>query len=307
MLAYGATFDADAAREGHEGRDRTGAASWSRRTPGAWMPQQFDNPANVEIHARTTAREILADFPGSALDALITGVGTGGHLTGCARSAEAVVARAEGLRRRADAVAGDLRRAAAPHPIQGIGAGLHPDQPSYQALLDGVDPVDAEPMPRTGAPRPRARRACWSASRSGATLAAIAQKLPELPSGAACSASTTTPASATCRSKDSCPPSSGPVTRRRGPGCARCIAAVTHRCTTDIRSIRRAATMAPRIEEDRHGQPSRTRSRARASAAPWRPRRQCSSRSPTRGSRKRVARRCVACFRSAWPAGGARR
>ena len=71
-------------------------------TPGSWMPQQFENPANVEVHMRTTAQEILADFP-DGLDALITGVGTGGHITGCAQRAEAEMAEAQGVRGRADA------------------------------------------------------------------------------------------------------------------------------------------------------------------------------------------------------------
>ena len=88
------------------------------------MPQQFENAANVDVHARTTAQEIAADFP-DGVDALITGVGTGGHITGCAQVLKKMAA-AEGLRGRADGLAGDLRRPAAPHPIQGIGAGFMP-------------------------------------------------------------------------------------------------------------------------------------------------------------------------------------
>ena len=78
------------------------AAELVAATPGAWMPQQFDNPANIEVHVRTTAQEIAADFP-SGIDALITGVGTGGHITGCAQVLKKHVAEAEGVRGRADA------------------------------------------------------------------------------------------------------------------------------------------------------------------------------------------------------------
>ena len=98
MLAYGATFELTPREKGMNG-------SIARReliaaTPNSWMPQQFENPANIDAHVRTTAAEIAADFP-EGLDALITGVGTGGHLTGCAR-AEGEVAEAQGVCRRAD-------------------------------------------------------------------------------------------------------------------------------------------------------------------------------------------------------------
>ena len=83
MLAYGASFDLTPREKGMKGAIAR-AQELVAATPGAWMPQQFENPANTEIHARTTAQEILADFP-EGLDVLITGVGTGGHLTGCAK------------------------------------------------------------------------------------------------------------------------------------------------------------------------------------------------------------------------------
>ena len=83
MLAYGASFELTPREKGMNGAIAR-AAELVATTPGAWMPQQFENPANVEVHARTTAEEIAADFP-SGIDALITGVGTGGHITGCAR------------------------------------------------------------------------------------------------------------------------------------------------------------------------------------------------------------------------------
>ena len=83
MQAYGATFDLTPREGGMKGAIAR-AEELAAKTPGAWIPQQFENPANIAIHAATTAREILADFP-DGLDALITGVGTGGHLTGCAQ------------------------------------------------------------------------------------------------------------------------------------------------------------------------------------------------------------------------------
>src|SRR6476619_1459347 len=83
MLAYGAKFELTDRAKGMQGAvDR--AKELIDQTPGSWMPQQFDNPANVEVHKRTTAQEILRDFADQPRDALITGVGTGGHITGCA-------------------------------------------------------------------------------------------------------------------------------------------------------------------------------------------------------------------------------
>ena len=173
-------------------------------TPGAWMPQQFENPANIEVHARTTAQEILADFP-EGLDALITGVGTGGHITGCARVLKKAWPKLKVFAVEPTASPVISGGEPSPHPIQGIGAGFIPENLDT-ALLDGVIQVEAD------AAEEMARRAAREEGMlvgisSGATLAAIAQKLPDLPPGAACSASTTTPASAICRSRDSCRPS----------------------------------------------------------------------------------------------------
>ena len=107
MLAYGAKFVLTPRAEGMKGAIAK-AQQLIAETPGSWMPQQFDNPANIDVHARTTAQEILTDFP-DGIDALITGVGTGGHITGCAQVLKQVAA-AEGVRGRADRIAGDLRR-----------------------------------------------------------------------------------------------------------------------------------------------------------------------------------------------------
>jgi cysteine synthase A len=179
MLAYGATFVLTPRAEGMKGAIAK-AQALIGATPGSWMPQQFDNPANVEVHERTTAREILADFP-DGLDALITGVGTGGHITGCARVLKKAwpalkVYAVEPAQ--SPVISGG---APSPHPIQGIGAGFIPKNLDT-ALLDGVITVEAE------AAREMARRAAREEGllvgiSSGATLAAIAQKLPGLPAG----------------------------------------------------------------------------------------------------------------------------
>ena len=180
MLAYGASFDLTPREKGMKGAIAR-AHELALETPGAWIPQQFDNPANVEVHARSTAQEILADFP-QGLDALITGVGTGGHISGVAQ-----VLKAQFPQLKVFAVEPTLSPvisggAAAPHPIQGIGAGFIPKN-LHTALLDGVILVDAEPA-REYARRCAREEGMLVGISSGATLAAIAQKLPELPAGA---------------------------------------------------------------------------------------------------------------------------
>ena len=180
MLAYGATFELTPREKGMKGSIAR-AMELVAATPGAWMPQQFENPANIDAHVRTTAQEILADFP-EGLDALITGVGTGGHLTGCAQVLKArwPTLRVFAVEPQASPVISG--GAPSPHPIQGIGAGFIPAN-LHTALLDGVIQVDAE------AAREMARRSAREEGMlvgisSGATLAAIAQKLPDLPPGA---------------------------------------------------------------------------------------------------------------------------
>ena len=180
MLAYGASFDLTPREKGMKGAIAR-AQELVAATPGAWMPQQFENPANIEVHVRTTAQEILADFPGG-LDALITGVGTGGHLSGCARVLKAAWPQLKVYAVEPTASPVISGGAPAPHPIQGIGAGFIPKNLDTD-LLDGVIQVEAE------AAREMARRSAREEGMlvgisSGATLAAIAQKLPELPAGA---------------------------------------------------------------------------------------------------------------------------
>ena len=131
MLAYGASFELTPREKGMKGAIAR-AEELVAETPGAWMPQQFDNPANIDVHVRTTAQEILADFP-DGLDALITGVGTGGHLTGCAQVLKAKWPQAEGLCGRAGGLAGDLRRQPVAAPDPGHRRRLHPEQPAHRA------------------------------------------------------------------------------------------------------------------------------------------------------------------------------
>ena len=180
MLAYGASFDLTPREKGMKGSIAR-AMELVAATPNSWMPQQFENPANVEAHARSTALEILADFP-NGIDALITGVGTGGHLSGCAQVLNAkwpklMVYAVEPLA--SPVISGG---APSPHPIQGIGAGFIPKNLNT-ALLDGVIQVDAEPA-REMARRCAREEGILVGISSGATLAAIAQKLPDLAAGA---------------------------------------------------------------------------------------------------------------------------
>ncbi|MCW5222440.1 cysteine synthase A [Verminephrobacter aporrectodeae] len=180
MLAYGAQFDLTPREKGMRGAiDR--AQELRAQTPGAWIAQQFENPANVEVHVRCTAQEILADFP-EGFDALITGVGTGGHLTGVARVLRAKFPALKVFAVEPAASAVISGGAPAPHPIQGIGAGFIPKNLDT-SLLDGVIRMDAEPA-REYARRCAREEGLLVGISSGATLAAIAQKLPELPAGA---------------------------------------------------------------------------------------------------------------------------
>ncbi len=179
MLAYGATFELTPREKGMNGSIAR-AKELLEQTPNSWMPQQFENPANIDVHVRTTAAEIAADFP-EGLDALITGVGTGGHITGCAQVLKAKWPKLKVFAVEPAASPVISGGKPSPHPIQGIGAGFIPAN-LHTKLLDGVILVEAE------AARVMARRAAREEGvlvgiSSGAALAAIAQKLPELPAG----------------------------------------------------------------------------------------------------------------------------
>ena len=179
MLAYGAKFELTPREKGMKGCIAR-AEELIAATPNSWMPQQFENAANIEVHMRTTAQEILADFP-QGLDVLITGVGTGGHLTGCAQVLKKAWPRLTVFAVEPSASPVISGGAPSPHPIQGIGAGFFPKN-LHTALLDGVIQVEAEAA-REMARRSAREEGIFVGISSGATLAAIAQKLPELPAG----------------------------------------------------------------------------------------------------------------------------
>jgi cysteine synthase A len=181
MLAYGASFDLTPKEKGMKGAIER-ALELISQTPDSWMPQQFENPANIDVHVRTTAQEILTDFADAPLDALITGVGTGGHITGTAQ-----VLKEAWPNLKVYAVEPTLSPVISggqpgPHPIQGIGAGFIPANLHTQ-LLDGVIQVDPA-VAKDYARRAAREEGMLVGISSGATLAAIAQKLSELPAGA---------------------------------------------------------------------------------------------------------------------------
>jgi cysteine synthase A len=179
MLAYGATFDLTPREKGMKGAIAR-ATELAEQTPNSWIPQQFENPANIDVHVRTTAQEILQDFP-SGVDYIITGVGTGGHLSGVAQVLKAQWPQLKVFAVEPTASPVISGGAPAPHPIQGIGAGFIPKNLKTE-LLDGVIQVEAEAAREYGRRSAREEGLLVGIS-SGATLAAIAQKLPEIAPG----------------------------------------------------------------------------------------------------------------------------
>jgi len=131
MLAYGASFDLTPREKGMKGAIER-ALELVSTTPGSWMPQQFENPANIAVHVRTTAQEILADFADTPIDVLVTGVGTGGHITGTAKELKKHWHGAQGVRGRTDAVAGHLGRGTGSACHSGYRRRLHPGEPAYR-------------------------------------------------------------------------------------------------------------------------------------------------------------------------------
>ena len=179
MKAYGASFELTPREKGMKGAIEK-AKELAAATPNSWVPQQFDNPANIEVHVKTTAQEILKDFP-NGVDYLITGVGTGGHITGVGR-----VLKEKFPNTKIFAVEPSLSPvisggAPSPHPIQGIGAGFIPNNLDTK-ILDGVIQVTKEDA-FDFAIRAAKEEALFGGISSGATLAAIAKKLPEIPAG----------------------------------------------------------------------------------------------------------------------------
>ena len=179
MQAYGATFELTPREKGMNGAIAK-AKELLATIPNSWMPQQFDNPSNIEVHVRTTAEEILRDFE-TGFDYLITGVGTGGHITGVAQVLKKhfpylkVFAVEPAL---SPVISGGQP---GPHPIQGIGAGFIPTNLQTH-LLDGVIQVTKEEAFEY-AKRSALEEGIFAGISSGATLAAVAKKIPDMIAG----------------------------------------------------------------------------------------------------------------------------
>jgi cysteine synthase A len=176
MSAYGAEFDLTPREKGMKGAIER-AKELALTVPGSWVPQQFENQANVEIHRRTTAQEIIEDFP-EGFDVLITGVGTGGHITGVT---EILKKKFKNLKAYAvEPVLSPVLSGGAPgpHPIQGIGAGFVPAILDMK-LLDGIIQITKEEA-FTYTSRAAREEGIFLGVSSGASLAAVAKKLPDL-------------------------------------------------------------------------------------------------------------------------------
>ena len=179
MWAYGATFDLTPREKGMPGAIAR-AEQLVAETPGAWMPQQFNNAANVEVHRRTTAQEILRDFP-AGVDYLITGVGTGGHITGVGDVLKEKwpVLRVIAVEpEKSPVLSGG---APGPHKLQGIGAGFVPGVLN-RSVLDGVVQVTEEEA-FTFASRAAREEGLFIGPSSGASLAAVSRCIPAMPDG----------------------------------------------------------------------------------------------------------------------------
>ena len=179
MESYGAEFVLTPKEKGMKGAIEK-AEELSKETPNSWIPRQFDNPANVKAHTETTAQEILKDFP-EGLDYVITGVGTGGHITGIAKVLKEklpdikVIAVEPEL---SPVLSGGVP---APHPLQGLGAGFVPSILDTD-ILDGIIKVGKEEA-FTYTQNAAKKEGLFVGISTGAALAAVAQKLPEIPSG----------------------------------------------------------------------------------------------------------------------------
>ena len=179
MSVYGASFELTPREKGMKGAIAK-ATELVESTPNSWMPQQFDNPANIDVHVKTTAQEIIADFP-EGIDYLITGVGTGGHITGVGRELKKKFPNVKVF-----AVEPELSPVISggepsPHPIQGIGAGFIPSNLQTD-VLDGVIQVSKDDA-FAYAQRAAKEEGIFQGISSGATMAALAKKLPEIPKG----------------------------------------------------------------------------------------------------------------------------
>jgi cysteine synthase A len=179
MSAYGAEFELTPREKGMKGAIEK-ANEIVASNPKAWMPSQFDNPANVAIHKSTTAAEIVKDFP-EGFDYLITGVGTGGHISGVAQLLKEKFPKIKVFAVEPEASPVISGGQPGPHPIQGIGAGFIPLN-LHTKLLDGVIKVSKDEA-YNYAQRAAKEEGLFVGVSSGATLAAIAKKLPDMPAG----------------------------------------------------------------------------------------------------------------------------
>ncbi len=179
MLAYGSEFVLTPRETGMKGAIEK-ANELLAATPSAWMPQQFENEANIEIHRQTTAKEILTDFP-RGIDYLITGVGTGGHITACAQLLKERFPKLKVFAVEPAASPVISGGNPSPHPIQGIGAGFIPTN-LHKDLLDGVIQVTNDEAFEF-ARRAAREEGIFVGASSGASLAAVYKKLPEIAEG----------------------------------------------------------------------------------------------------------------------------
>ena len=179
MSAYGATFELTPREKGMKGAIEK-AQEMIAANPKAWMPSQFDNEANIEIHKQTTAQEILRDFP-DGIDYMITGVGTGGHITGCDMVLKAQFPKMQTYAVEPSASPVISGGQPSPHPIQGIGAGFIPKN-LHKELLDGVIQISKDEAYDYAIRAAREEGILVGVS-SGASLAAVAKKLADVPDG----------------------------------------------------------------------------------------------------------------------------
>jgi cysteine synthase A len=177
MSVYGATFDLTPREKGMKGAIAR-SLELQTATPNSWIPSQFNNPSNIAVHQQTTAQEILADFP-DGIDVLITGVGTGGHITGVAEVLKPKFPNLKVFAVEPAASPVISGGSPSPHPIQGIGAGFVPEN-LHREILDGVITVTKEEAFEM-AVRVAKEEGIFIGISSGASLAAVNKKLPEIP------------------------------------------------------------------------------------------------------------------------------
>ena len=180
MAAYGAEFELTPREKGMKGAIEK-AEEMVAKDPKAWMPSQFDNPANINAHKTTTAQEIASDFP-EGIDYLITGVGSGGHITGVSEILKEKFPDLKVFAVEPEASPVISGGKPGPHPLQGIGAGFIPENLHVKAI-DGTIQVSKEEAFQF-AQKAAKEEGLFVGISSGATLAAIAKKIPEIPKGA---------------------------------------------------------------------------------------------------------------------------